>query len=121
VVHARPVRARDHWIGSFTSIQWKEDPANPDGGQNYPEKVLRESKRNIRVWLADGSNDQENPNYESWPHPNVELANALKLKSYDFRFSFEEGTHNPGQGASEFPDEMTGSGVITPPTRLNRL
>ena len=30
------------WIGSFTSIQWKEDPAIPDGGQDYPEKILRE-------------------------------------------------------------------------------
>ena len=39
------------WIGSFTAIQWKEDAANPDGGQDYPEKVLREQKRNIRVWL----------------------------------------------------------------------
>ncbi|HMD09646.1 MAG TPA: alpha/beta hydrolase-fold protein, partial [Candidatus Acidoferrum sp.] len=24
------------WIGSFTSLQWKEDPAVPDGGQDYP-------------------------------------------------------------------------------------
>ena len=32
------------WIGSFTSIQWKEDPAVPDGGQDYAEKVLRESE-----------------------------------------------------------------------------
>jgi enterochelin esterase-like enzyme len=94
------------WIGSFTSIQWKEDPANPDGGQDYPEKVLREPKRNIRVWLADGANDQENPNYGSWPLANVRLANALKLKNYDFHFSFEKGTHNAGHGASEFPSEM---------------
>ena len=94
------------WIGSFTSIQWKEDPANPDGGQDYPEKVLREPKRNIRVWLADGTNDQENPNYGSWPLANVRLANALKLKDYDFRLSLSKGTHNPGHGASEFPDEM---------------
>ncbi len=43
------------WIGSFASIQWKEDPKNPDGGQDYPEKILREPKRNIRVWLQDGS------------------------------------------------------------------
>ncbi len=27
------------WIGSFTSIQWKERPDIPDGGQDYPEKV----------------------------------------------------------------------------------
>ncbi len=43
------------WIGSFESIQWKEDPAIPDGGQDFPNKVLREQKRNIRVWLEDGS------------------------------------------------------------------
>jgi len=94
------------WIGSFTSIQWKEDPALPDGGQDYAEKILREPKRNIRVWLQDGSADQENERYGSWPLANIRMANALKLKDYDFHFSFGKGTHNPGQGAVEFPDEM---------------
>ena len=94
------------WIGSFTSIQWKEDPAVPDGGQDYPEKVLRESRRNLRVWLQDGSEDQENDRYGSWPLANIRLANALKLKGYDFHFSFGKGTHNSGQGAAEFPEEM---------------
>lgn len=94
------------WIGSFTSIQWKEDPSNPNGGQDYAEKVLRESRRNIRVWLQDGSEDQENDRYGSWPLANIRLANALKLKDYDFHFSFGKGTHNSGQGAAEFPEEM---------------
>ncbi|MGA9813355.1 MAG: alpha/beta hydrolase-fold protein [Terriglobales bacterium] len=94
------------WIGSFTSIQWKEDPAVPDGGQDYPEKVLRESRRNLRVWLQDGSEDQENERYGSWPLANIRLANALKLKGYDFHFSFGKGTHNSGHGAAEFPEEM---------------
>jgi len=94
------------WIGSFTSIQWKEDPALPDGGQDYAEKILRESKRNIRVWLQDGSTDQENERYGSWPLANIRMANALKLKDYDFHFSFGKGTHNSGQGAAEFPEEM---------------
>ncbi len=94
------------WIGSFTAIQWKEDPKNPDGGQDYPEKVLREPKRNIRVWLQDGSQDQENDRYGSWPLANIRLANALKLKGYDFHFSFAKGTHNSGHGAAEFPEEM---------------
>ena len=94
------------WIGSFTSIQWKEDPRVPDGGQDYAEKVLRESKRNLRVWLQDGSEDQENARYGSWPLANVRLANALKLKDYDFHFSFGKGTHNSGGGAAEFPEEM---------------
>jgi enterochelin esterase family protein len=94
------------WIGSFTSIQWKENPAVPDGGQDYPEKVLREPHRNIRVWLQDGANDQENSRYGSWPLANIRMANALKLKSYDFHFSFGNGTHNSGHGAAEFGEEM---------------
>jgi enterochelin esterase-like enzyme len=93
------------WIGSFSGIQWKEDPAVPDGGQDYPDKVLREERRNIRVWLQDGSNDIEGK-YGSWPLANLRLANALKFKEYDFRFSFAKGTHNTGQGAAEFPEEM---------------
>lgn len=94
------------WIGSFTSIQWKEDPAVADGGQDYPEKILREPKRNIRVWLQDGANDMENLKYGSWPLANVRMANALKTKGYDFHFSFGKGTHNSAQGAAEFPEEM---------------
>jgi enterochelin esterase-like enzyme len=94
------------WIGSFTAIQWKEDAANPDGGQDFPEKVLREPKRNLRVWLQDGANDQENDRYGSWPLANIRMANALKAKEYDFHFSFGKGTHNSGQGAAEFPEEM---------------
>jgi enterochelin esterase-like enzyme len=94
------------WIGSFTAIQWKEDPSNRDGGQDYPEKILREPKRNIRVWLQDGSEDQENNRYGSWPLANVRMANSLKLTGHDFHFSFGKGTHNGGHGASEFPAEM---------------
>jgi enterochelin esterase-like enzyme len=95
------------WIGSFESIQWKEDPAVPDGGQDYSDKVLREPHRNIRVWLQDGSNDLENPNYGDWPMANIRMANSLKTKEYDFHFSFGKGTHNPGHGAAQFPEEMT--------------
>jgi enterochelin esterase-like enzyme len=93
------------WIGSYASIQWKEDPANPDGGQDYPDKVLREPKRNMRVWLQDGSQDLET-RYGSWALANLRMANALKMQGYDFHFSFGGGTHNYGQGAAEFPAEM---------------
>jgi enterochelin esterase-like enzyme len=95
------------WIGSFESIQWKEDPAVPDGGQDYSDKVLREPHRNIRVWLQDGSNDLENPNYGDWPMANIRMANSLKTRQYDFHFSFGKGTHNSGHGAAQFPEEMT--------------
>ncbi|HSC45537.1 MAG TPA: alpha/beta hydrolase-fold protein [Candidatus Acidoferrum sp.] len=94
------------WIGSFSAIQWKEDPAVPDGGQDYPDKILREPKRNIRVWLQDGSEDLD-LRYGNWPLANLRMANALKAKEYDFHFSFGEGTHNSAHGAAEFPAEMT--------------
>jgi enterochelin esterase family protein len=93
------------WIGSFEGIQWKEDPANPDGGQDYPDKVLREPKRNIRVWLQDGSEDLD-VRWGSWPLANLRMANALKFQGYDFHFSFGGGTHNSAHGAAEFPAEM---------------
>ncbi|WP_213805271.1 alpha/beta hydrolase-fold protein [Granulicella sp. dw_53] len=95
------------WIGSFTSIQWHEDPGVPDGGQDYPEKILHEAHRNLRVWIEDGSGDQENDRYGSWPLANLRMANALKLKSYDFRFSFGTGPHSQVHGGAEFPEEMT--------------
>jgi enterochelin esterase family protein len=94
------------WIGSFSSIQWKEDPAVADGGQDYPEKVLHEPHRNLRVWMQDGSQDLETEKYGSWALANLRLANALKLKNYDFHFSFGGGTHNSAQGAAEFPAAM---------------
>ena len=94
------------WIGTFTSLQWKEDPRNTEGGQDYPDKVLREAHRNIRVWLQDGAEDMELATYGSWPLANIRMANALKLKEYDFHFSFGQGTHNQAQGAVEFPEEM---------------
>jgi enterochelin esterase-like enzyme len=94
------------WIGSFESIQWKEDPSVADGGQDFQDKVLREPHRNMRVWLQDGSNDLENPNYGDWPMANIRMANSLKTKGYDFHFSFGKGSHDAGHGAAQFPEEM---------------
>ena len=93
------------WIGSFESIQWKEDVTVTDGGQDYPDKVLREPKRNIRVWLQDGSADLQN-RYGDWPLANLRMANALKLKGYDFHFRFGEGMHAIAQGALDLPESL---------------
>ncbi len=90
-------------IGTFTSIQWK--PGVIDGGNIFPFAVRKQPKRNIRVWLQDGSEDMENPN-GSWPLQNIQMANALKIRDYDFHFVFGNGTHNHAQGESELPEEM---------------
>ncbi len=87
-------------IGSFTSIQWK--PGELDGGNVYPFKIRKEPKRNIRVWLQDGSEDLEN-NHGSWPYQNLQMANSLKMRENDFKLSFGIGTHNGGHGNAEAP------------------
>ncbi len=95
------------WEGSFTNIQWRRDPTVSDGAQDYPDKVLREPKRNVRIWLQDGAEDMEHPSWGSWPLANIRMANALKLTGYDFRFSFGCGSHNLNHGGAEFPAQMT--------------
>jgi len=77
-----------------------------NGGQDFPDLVLRGPKRNIRVWSQDGANDQEKGT-GSWPLDNIRLANALHLRDYDFHFNFGKGTHNPAQGEAEMPESMT--------------
>lgn len=91
-------------IGSFTSIQWK--PGELDGGNIYPFKVRKEPKRNIRVWLQDGSEDLEN-SHGSWPLQNIQMANSLKMKEYDFHFSYGDGAHNGVQSSAELPESLT--------------
>ena len=76
-----------------------------DGGNVYPNKVRKEPKRNIRVWLSDGSDDLEN-DHGSWPLQNIQMANSLKLKGYDFHLNFGNGTHNGAHAASEMPDAL---------------
>ncbi|SNS41516.1 enterochelin esterase [Granulicella rosea] len=93
------------WSGSFSAHQWKEIPGDLDGGQDYPEKILREPHRNIRVWLADGSRDLELRD-GSWPLDNIRMANALKMAGYDFHFSFGMGAHSPAYGGTQLPEEM---------------
>ena len=90
-------------IGSFTSIQWH--PGKIDGGNLYPFKIRKEPKRNIRVWLQDGSGDLEN-NHGSWPLQNVQMANSLKMREYDYHFSWGNGTHSRNGGHAELAEEM---------------
>ncbi len=92
-------------IGSFTALQLNH-PAEFDGGNTYPFRIRKEDKRNIRVWLQDGAEDLENP-FGSWPLQNLQMANSLKFRDYDFHLSFGTGTHNGAHGSAELPDELT--------------
>jgi hypothetical protein len=68
-------------------------------------RVRREAKRNIRVWLQDGSADLDNA-AGNWPAASIGMANALKFRGYDHHFSFGVGEHNNGQGAAELPEAL---------------
>lgn len=92
------------WIGSYTALRRSAD--HPEGGGEYPTMVRREAKRNIRVWIEDGSNDLDNT-AGNWPAANIGMANALKFKGYDYHFSFGVGEHNDAQGAAELPESLT--------------
>lgn len=89
-------------IGSYTALQWKP---GLEGGYVVSHKVRREQRKNIRVWLSDGSDDIENF-AGSWPLNNIELANGLKMKGYDFHFRFGVGSHAIAQGALDLPESL---------------
>lgn len=96
-------------IGSFTSIQWqrKEEDGltKKDGGQSFPFMIRKSLKKNIRVFLQDGFNDLEN-DHGSWPATNLALVNSLKLKGYDFKASWGNGTHSRNGGNVELAEEL---------------
>ena len=92
-------------IGSYASIQWRPQE-KLEGGNVYPFKVRKEQKRNIRVWLSDGADDLEN-DHGSWPLQNIQMANSLKMKSYDYHFRFGHAAHNSSQSALDLPESLT--------------
>ena len=92
-------------IGSFTSIQWRPEE-KLDGGNLYPFMVRKLPKRNIRIWMSDGTDDLENT-HGSWPLQNIQLANSLKMREYDFHFRFGGATHDPAQAAIDLPESLT--------------
>jgi enterochelin esterase-like enzyme len=97
-------------IGTYTSIQWKPKGdglgSELDGGNIYPFAIRKQPKRNIRVWLSDGAEDLEN-NHGSWPLQNIQMANSLKMREYDFAFRWSLGTHSTAHGNAELPEALT--------------
>jgi enterochelin esterase family protein len=45
-------------IGSFSAIQWHPE-LNQEGGYIVSHRVRREDRKNLRVWMSDGSDDIE--------------------------------------------------------------
>jgi len=96
-------------IGTYTSIQWKPNAdgagSRLDGGNIYPFAIRKQPKRNIRVWLSDGAEDLENT-HGSWPLQNIQMANSLKMRDYDYAFRWSLGTHSTSHGNAELPEAL---------------
>ncbi len=91
-------------IGSYASIQWHPEE-KLDGGNVYPFMIRNMPKRNIRVWMSDGQDDLENQ-FGSWPLQNIQMANSLKMRDYDFHFRFGAATHDSAQAAIDLPESL---------------
>ncbi len=83
-------------IGSFTNIRH---------GDTYPGIIRKTEKKNIRVYLQDGSNDLDNQ-HGNWPLGNQQMVKALQFKKYDVKFDYGEGAHNGNHGGAILPDAL---------------
>ncbi len=91
-------------VGSFTNIR---------GGHTYPEIVLKNKKKPLRIYLCDGRNDnrglRRDGTYDEkwdWFYQNVRMQKALTKKGYDLNYSWGMNNHGQKFGGAIFPDMM---------------
>ena len=83
-------------IGSFVDIR---------GGHVVSAVVRKAEPKPLRVFLQEGANDLDN-RHGNWPLANLQLANSLDYKGYDYEFVYGDGEHNGRHGGTIFPDTL---------------
>jgi len=83
-------------VGSFTNIR---------GGHVYPAMVRAEDKKDLRVFLQDGSGDLDN-HYGNWWLANQQMASSLKFKKYDYTFVTSDAGHGGKHGGPILPESL---------------
>jgi enterochelin esterase-like enzyme len=83
-------------IGSYTNIR---------GGNNYPSIIRKHKKKDIKIFMQDGSNDLNNEHGDWWL-ANLEMGSALKFKGYEFKFEKGSGTHSGKHGGAILPESL---------------
>lgn len=84
------------FVGSFTNLR---------GGHNYASLIRKHEPKPLRIFLQDGSNDQDIYS-GSWFLGNNDVAAALKFAGYDYRYVVGTGGHNGIQGGAILPDAL---------------
>lgn len=83
-------------FGSYTDIR---------GGHSYPPMIRKTDKKDIKIFLQDGSNDLNNQ-YGNWWLANLQMESAFKYKEYDYKFVSGTGEHNGKHGGSILPESL---------------
>ena len=84
------------FIGSFTNLR---------GGGDYPSLIRKMEPKPLRVFLQDGSSDQ-NIYSGSWYLANQAVAMALEYSGYDSKFVTGTEGHNARHGSAILPDAL---------------
>jgi enterochelin esterase-like enzyme len=91
-------------VGSFVNIR---------GGYVYPERVMENEKKPLRVFLCDGRNDNRGfgrggtyDEKRDWFLQNVRLMKALTQKGYDVNYSWGMNLHGQKFGGAILPEMM---------------
>ena len=92
-------------IGSFTAIR---------GGDAYPDMILTNDAKPIRIFLQDGVNDNRGQGRNGgaynagrdWHNQNIRMVAALTEKHYDVNYTWGIGTHSNKQGGAIMPEML---------------
>lgn len=75
------------------------------GGNEYPTIIRKYEPKPLRIFLQDGSADQ-NIYGGDWWMANQEMERALAFAGYEVNHAWGDGGHNGAQGTMVFPDAM---------------
>lgn len=83
-------------VGTFVGLR---------GGDAYPVLIRKYEPKPIRVFLQDGSNDN-NIYGGSWWVANLGMLSSLEFSGYEVNHEWGEGGHNSKHGGAIFPKAM---------------
>ncbi len=75
------------------------------GGNVYPTLIRKTEPKPIRIFLQDGTNDN-NGYGGSWWLANLEILSALEFSGYDVNHVWGDGAHNGKHAGAIFPDAL---------------
>ena len=88
---------------TFTAVAFRNQ--EPEAAHVYPTWVRLEERKNLRVWISHGTEDYENE-WGSWPTQNLQMANSLKFRGYDFRYYLGGSDHYAAIWAAKLPEAL---------------